>query len=263
MGKAEVTLNTLRILFVALILLTSVGAQSLPVQPLNFSTSIEVKSTIEVDKRGNALIETRLNISASEEFNRALSEQLSKLEDREAKATLVKQLEAVLTLLGYEVEKLDIRKEDGIIVYSLKIKNFATRLNDTWIIKPQIEGLQAVNMPVVTFAHYRIKQEIVVALPRGAEVLMVAPRPYEKEVGAARASLKIEVAHGYAPEVRYSYSADLPPGTNLAMLAEQEPLRIIYAYTTTPLSSPAYLALSALIILVSITIAYRMKVGEG
>jgi len=240
----------------ALILLSTLSAQPLPVHPLNFTTTVEVNSTVKVDSSGNARIETRMKISASREFNLALERQLSRLEEERDK--VIRRLKAALVLLGYDAEEVDIRREGSTLIYTLRIKNFATRLNDTWIIEPR-SGLQPLKAPLTTFTSYNVRQELIFLLPRGAEVLMVSPLPFERQVDSAKVRLNVQVSHDYLTEVRYTYSAELPPGASLSMLAEQEPVRIIYTYTPPPFSSPAYLALSVLIILASISVAYRMK----
>ncbi len=248
--------TALVLLTAALILLPPLSAQQQPVQPLSFNTTVEVNSTVKVDSSGNARIETRMKISASREFNLALERQLSRLE--EERDEVIRRLKAALVLLGYDAEEVDIRREGSTLIYTLRIKNFATRLNDTWIIEP-ISGLQSVKAPLVTFTRYNMKQELIFLLPRGAKVLRVSPPPFVKHAGSGKVRLDVEISHGYLTEVRYTYSAELPPGASLSMLAEQEPVRIIYAYTPPPFSSPAYLALSVLIILASISVAYRMK----
>jgi len=247
---------------IILVILLTPSAQSQPLsqQPLSFTTHIKSMTQIKVKGDGSAEITVRLNMTASDEFNRALEAWMSELEDAERRSAIVRRAEAVLTLLGYEVEELDMTAEDGWVVCRMKIANFAVRLNDTWMIKPQVE-LQPVTVPLTTFTRYTVEQETLVLLPRGAEVLLVMPEPYEKKWDGAKVSLSTRVEQSYLTAVNFTYTADLPPGTELPA-ASQETFRIIYTYTPPPLSSPVYLLLSVILITASVACAYRVCTGR-
>lgn len=251
-------MNT-RLVILFLIGMPGVHAQSgMPLLLGDFNTTVEIETTIIVNEGGDADIETLMNISASEEFNKALREQLLEFTDKEEKRRVAEQLKAALTLMGYDVKRVEVGLRDDAVFYRLGIRRFATRMNDTWIIKPSIEGFRVKPPPIVTFTHYFVVQEVEIRLPKGSEVLLVSPKPYEKKISGGEARLEVGISQIYSPRVRFSYYAHLPPGTNLASV-EDEPLKVIYVLTPVPLSSKKILLLSALIIGASVILAYRVR----
>jgi hypothetical protein len=234
-------------------------AQGLPIQGLGFNTTIRVQTVMDVEKGGDATIETRVEMSASEEFNKAMEAQLERLDEEEARERMIRQMEAALTLLGYDVESVDVWREDTAMVEEIKIRGLATELDGTWIIKPDMGGMQMHNLPATTFTHYFVSQEVEIRLPKGSQILLVLPEPYEEDIGGARVRLERKVEAGYVPIIRLSYYAQVPPGMDLRALQRGEELKVVYALKPLPLSSKGVLALSAIIIAASIAWAYRLR----
>lgn len=238
-------------------------AQSpIPRVDLGFNTSISMTTIIEVDEGGDAMIQTRTEMSASGEFNEALRRQLEKMDNEESMARMAKQVEAALILLGYDVSSVELERDGNAVSHRIGISGFATRLGDTWIIKPEVPGLESLGaVSTAVFTDYFVVQNVTIRLPKGAEVLQAQPEPYEREIPGGVLSLKREVEYGYVPIVRFNYYAHLPPGTELGSLGQGEQLRVVYAYEPIPLSSHWVLVVSAALIGASILWAYKIKTG--